>query len=266
MMPTMKNATEKLRKVAASPNGRYVRQITLPEIGKAGQKKLRDAGVLIVGVGGLGSVSGYYLAGAGVGTLGLVDGDRVEVSNLHRQIAHSSADAGRLKVESAAEKFTALNPDVKVVLYARRFEPAWARKVLAGYDFVIDATDNFVSKLAIARACHAARKPYSHAGIRGFRGQAMTVLPGRTCCHCCVFGDVGEERADGGVGPLGPVPGVLGAIQACEAIKYIVGCGELLTDRLLTFDGLRMETRVVQVKKNKLCALCGRRECLPRRH
>jgi molybdopterin/thiamine biosynthesis adenylyltransferase len=253
----MKKATETSRRTAGFVRGRYDRQIAMPEIGKAGQKKLGNASVLIVGVGGLGSVSGYYLAGAGVGTLGLVDGDRVEVSNLHRQIAHSSADMGRLKVESAAEKFTALNPDVKVVLYARRFELAWATKVLADYDFVIDATDNFVSKLAIARACHAARKPYSHAGIRGFRGQAMTVLPGKTCCYCCVFGDVEGEESGSGVGPLGPVPGVLGAIQACEAIKHIVGCGELLTDRLLAFDGLRMETRVVQVKRNELCSLCG---------
>ena len=240
---------------------RYSRQISMAEIGEQGQKKLSSARVLLVGVGGLGSVAGFYLVGAGIGTLGIIDDDMVELSNLQRQIAHSTADLGRSKVDSAAEKFSAFNPDVTIVTYEQQFSTRSAPQILDEYDFVIDATDNFPSKFVVADACHHTRKPYSHAGILRFHGQTITVLPGKTCCYRCIFNEPPPETVSkSGVveGPLGVLPGVIGTIQATEAIKYFLGCGELLTDRLLTYDALAMNFRTVTVKRNQDCPLCGK--------
>jgi molybdopterin/thiamine biosynthesis adenylyltransferase len=243
--------------ISASAEQRYARQLALPEIGAAGQAKLAAARVLLVGVGGLGSPAGFYLAAAGLGTLGLADGDRLEASNLQRQIAHTTADIGGLKVESAARMFHALNPAVRVRQHPARLTAENAAALLRDYDFVVDATDNFASKYLIAAACHAAGKPYSHAGVLRFFGQTLTVLPGQTACYRCVFPDPPPPPTPA-VGPLGVVPGVLGTVQAAEAIKFVTGAGQLLTNRLLTFDALTMQFREIAVRRNAACPLCGK--------
>jgi len=235
---------------------RYARQISLPEIGEGGQKKLLASRVLLVGVGGLGSPAGYYLAAAGIGTLGLVDGDILELSNLQRQIAHTTADLGRPKVESAARVFAALNPDIRINAYNLRLTAENAPGLFKEYDFIIDATDNFESKFLIAGACHAVGKPYSHAGILKFIGQTLTVIPGKTACLRCVFDELPPANKEPPQGPLGVVPGVIGTIQATETIKYLLGLGDLLTNRLLTYDALRLEFRSVRIKRNPACTLC----------
>ena len=237
-------------------NRRYARQIALPEIGEAGQKKLRAGRILLIGVGGLGSPAGFYLAAAGIGTLGLVDGDTLELSNLQRQIAHTTADLGRSKVESAARAFTALNPDVRIDTHNLRLTAENARGLFKEYDFIVDATDNFESKFLIAGICHAEGKPYSHAGILKFIGQTLTVIPGKTACLRCVFEELPPGNKEPPRGPLGVVPGVIGTIQATEAVKYLLGLGELLTDRLLTYDALRLQFRCVRINRNPSCPLC----------
>jgi len=235
---------------------RYARHLALPEIGEKGQKKLGKSRVLIIGTGGLGSPAAYYLAAAGIFTLGLADADVVEPSNLQRQILHFTADLGRKKTASAEEKLKALNPDIQIKTYPVRLTSENARTILGDFDFIIDATDNFPSKILIADACHALKKPYSHAGILRFFGQTMTVIPGQTACYRCVF-DSPPEDPKVPQGPLGAVPGIIGSIQAIEAIKYILNIGDLLTNRLLTFDALKMKFREVPVKRNPHCRLCA---------
>jgi molybdopterin/thiamine biosynthesis adenylyltransferase len=237
---------------------RYERQIALPGFGEAGQEKLRASKVLIVGAGGLGSAAGYYLAAAGVGAIGLLDGDVVEPSNLQRQVLHFTEDVGRLKVESAAAKLRALNPGVEVRAIPQRLSPANAPAILAGYDFVLDCTDSFASKYLIADACADAGKPYSHAGIHRFEGQTMTVIPGKTACLRCLLPRTPEDLPDPARGPLGAIPGVIGTIQATEAIKYLLGIGRLLTDRLLVYDALEMRFRSIGLRRVPGCPLCGR--------
>lgn len=235
---------------------RYSRQLALPEIGEAGQAKLAAARVLLIGVGGLGSPAGLYLVAAGIGTLGLADGDRLDLSNLQRQIAHSTADVGRLKVESAARIFHDLNPAVRLQLHPERMTATNALTLLKDYDFVVDATDNFESKYLIAEVCQTAHKPYSHAGILRFFGQTLTVVPGQTACYRCIFSDPPPPPI-APVGPLGVVPGIMGTIQAAEAIKFVLGVGHLLTNRLLTLDALAMQFREIPVRRNATCPLCG---------
>lgn len=236
---------------------RYARHLSLPEIGEAGQEKLKHGRILIIGTGGLGSPAAYYLAAAGIGTLGLADDDIVEPSNLQRQILYFTPDIGRKKILSAGKKLKMLNPDVQVQTYSKRLTSKNARAIICDFDFVIDATDNFPSKIIIANACHAAKKPYSHAGVLRFFGQTMTVIPGQTACYRCVF-DSPPEDPEIPQGPLGAVPGVIGAIQAIEAIKYLLNLGNLLTNRLLTFDALKMQFREIPLKPNPYCKLCGR--------
>jgi adenylyltransferase/sulfurtransferase len=230
----------------------------LPGFGKAGQRRLLKAKVLLIGAGGLGSPAGFYLAAAGVGTIGLVDFQKVSLSNLQRQIAHATSDIGRDKVRSASAAFKALNPDVNIREHKVKFTAENARDILVGYDFVLDCTDNLESKFLIADACHFARKPYSHAGITGYNGQTMTVLPGKTACYRCIFNAPPVEKIVCGQAPvLGCVPAVIGSIQAAEAIKFFLGTGKLLTNRLLVFDALGMQFRTVQLRRNKKCPLCG---------
>lgn len=237
-------------------NSRYARHLSLPQIGAEGQQKLLTSRVLVIGAGGLGSPAALYLAAAGVGKIGLVDSDVVDLSNLQRQILHSTADLNVPKVESASRKLVALNPDVNVMPYRARFQADNAAELLGDYQVVLDATDNFASKFGIAEACHKYNKPYVHAGILAFQGQVMTVLPGQTACYRCVFGDA-PPPAGLPSGPMGPVPGVIGAIQAMEAIKYLLNMGELLTDRLLVFNALTMRFREVSVARNPRCTICG---------
>lgn len=238
---------------------RYARHLSLPEIGQTGQEKLFAGSVVVIGAGGLGSPAALYLAAAGVGTLGIIDDDRVELSNLQRQILHTTADLGRHKTASAEETLQALNPDVKVKTFPTRLTSANAADLLEPWDFVVDATDNFDSKFLIADACHELKRPYSHAGIARFFGQTLTVLPGETACYRCVFSAAPPhlESDSRPAGPLGAVPGVIGSIQAIEAIKFLLGAGNLLTNRLLTFDALRMIFREVAVARDAACPLCG---------
>lgn len=239
---------------------RYSRHIILPEVGGKGQMKLLSGRVLIVGAGGLGSPAALYLAAAGVGTIGLADGDVVDLANLQRQVAHATADVGHPKVESAAAKCRAINPDVTVRLHPEHIRADNALGVLKDYDFVIDGTDTFASKFLVADACHFANKPYSHAGVLRFDGQAMTVIPGQTGCYRCLFReppppDVVPACSQAGV--LGVLAGIMGTIQAAEAVKYILGIGQLLTNRLLVFNALKMTFREVAFNRNAACQLCG---------
>lgn len=244
--------------LTAEQRQRYARHLSLPEIGEAGQERLRAGRVLVIGAGGLGSPAAFYLAAAGVGTLGLADGDRVELSNLQRQILHTTAALGQRKVESASVTLRALNPDLVVHAHPERLTAQNAAALLAPYDFVIDATDNFASKFLIADVCHHAGKANSHGGIREFIGQTMTVHPGRTACYRCVFEAPPEDAPGSGPrGPLGVVPGVIGTIQATEAIKHLLGIGAPLTNNLLVFDALAMTFRRIAVKRHPGCRLCG---------
>jgi molybdopterin-synthase adenylyltransferase len=239
---------------------RYSRNIILEQVGGKGQEKLLASKVLIVGVGGLGSPAALYLAAAGVGTIGLLDGDQVDLTNLQRQIIHQTADVGKRKIVSAKKRIKAINPDVTV-----RTNDVWARAdsirdIIREYDFIIDGTDNFPAKFLINDACYFERIPFSHAGILQFEGQLMTVIPGRTACYRCLF--PGPPSANtvapcGQAGVLGVVPGVIGSLQATEAIKYLLGIGELLTDSLLTYCALTMDFRRVPAKRCPDCLLCG---------
>lgn len=236
---------------------RYARHLVLPEIGEAGQQRLLGSRVLVVGAGGLGSPVAFYLAAAGVGTLGIMDGDTVDLSNLQRQLLHTTDSLGSLKTESAVERLAALDPGISIETHPFRLTAENAPDLLAPYEFVVDATDNFDSKFLIARACHQAGKPYSHAGIRNFHGQTMTVLPGRSACYRCLFHEDGAPVGGVPQGPLGAVPGVIGSIQAIEAVKHLLGIGSLLTDALLTFDALAMSFRKVPVRRDPACPICS---------
>ncbi|MBU4200108.1 MAG: HesA/MoeB/ThiF family protein [Verrucomicrobia bacterium] len=235
---------------------RFARQLALPEIGDRGQRQLLAGRVLLVGAGGLGSPAGLYLAAAGVGTIGIVDDDTVELGNLQRQIFHATADVGRLKVESAAEKMRAIHPAAAIQVYPKRLTARNAAAIFRDYDFIVDAVDNVETKWLIARACRRLQKPYSYGGIFRHAGQTMTIHPGQTACLGCVFADLLPATDSVPRGPLGVVPGVIGTIQAAEAIKHLLSIGTPLTNRLLTFDALDMNLRWVRVNRTPTCALC----------
>jgi len=239
---------------------RYSRHILLDDVGVEGQEKLLAAKVLIVGAGGLGCPAALYLAAAGVGTIGIVDSDSVEVSNLQRQIAHFTRDVNVSKVDSAAEKMLAINPDITVRTYKEYLCAKNITEIIAGYDFVIDGTDNFPTKFLVNDACMFQNIPFSHGGILRFNGHTMTVVPGQSACYRCSFRqppppDAVPSCAQAGV--LGAIAGMLGTIQAAEALKFITGVGELLTNGLLTFDARTMTFRKVRLARQKSCQLCG---------
>lgn len=239
---------------------RYSRHIILKEIGGKGQQKLFDGKVLIIGAGGLGAPIALYLAAAGVGTIGIADADDVDLSNLQRQVIHFTPDIGKPKVESAREKMQAINPDVKVVTYKEWVSAANIAGIIADYDFVVDGTDNFAAKFLINDACVMAGKPYSHGGILAFDGQTMTIQPGTSACYRCIFPEPPPKDAIptcSQAGVIGVLPGVLGTIQATEAIKFLLGKGDLLTNRLLTYSALRMKFREVPLKRRAACPVCG---------
>lgn len=241
---------------------RYSRHIILKEVGVKGQKKLLESKVLVIGTGGLGAPAAMYLAAAGVGTIGLVDFDSVDLSNLQRQIIHSTKDVGKPKVQSGQETIAEMNPDVDVVTYREWVTAANILDIIRDrdYDFVIDGTDNFPAKFLINDACVMAQKAFSHAGIIRFRGQTMTYVPGKGPCYRCVFknpppADAVPTCKQAGV--LGVMGGVIGTLQASEALKYILGLGNLLTGYLLTYDALTMEFRKVKLAKEAGCPICG---------
>ena len=240
---------------------RYSRHLNLEGVGKEGQEKLKDARVLIIGVGGLGSPVAMYLAAAGVGTLGLADGDVVEESNLQRQVLYSSDDVGQYKAERAAEHIKAQNPGIHVNVYRTRIDTENIREIIRGYDFVVDAVDNFPSKFLINDACVMEKKPFCHGGVVQFHGQVMTYVPGQGPCYRCIFEEIPPEGTVGNcseLGVMGAMVGIIGTVQAMEAIKYLLGTGELLTGRLLTVDGLAMNFRKVNFPNaRKDCPACG---------
>jgi molybdopterin/thiamine biosynthesis adenylyltransferase len=222
--------------------------------------RVRHGKVLVVGVGGLGSPAALALALAGVGTIGLIDPDAVELSNLQRQILHQTPDLGRPKVVSAQEKLLRLNPAVEITTYHERLQAENLPRLFHAYDFIIDATDGVASKFLINDGAVLLGKPFSYAGIVQFSGQTLTVLPRQTTCLRCLFPDV--PSADDvptcqEAGIVGSLAGSLGMIQAAEAVKYLSGDAELLTDRLLTYDALALRWRAVTVKRNPRCPLCG---------
>ena len=222
--------------------------------------RLRTGRVLVVGVGGLGCPAATTLAAAGVGTIGLIDPDLVELSNLHRQILHGDADLGRPKVESAREKLVGIAPDTTIRTYETKLTAENLAAVFGEFDFVIDGTDTVAAKFLINDGAVLTGTPYSHAGILGFRGQTLTVLPRRTTCYRCLFPvppPPGEVPTCQEAGVIGAVGGALGVIQAGEAIKFILGEGELLSDRLLTFDALALRWRTVKLRRNPRCPVCG---------
>ena len=240
---------------------RYSRQLILPELGEAGQKKLKQAKVLVVGAGGLGSPSAIYLAAAGVGTLGVIDADKVELSNLHRQVLHTTQDLKKFKAANAKEKLKALNPHVKVVAYKERFGAANAAKLLKEYDLIIDGTDNFPTRYVINDACVLAKKPFVFGGILRFEGQVSVFGLSGGPCYRCFFEEppkADEVPSCAEAGVLGILPGIIGLLQSNEAVKLLCGIGSPLKGRLLIFDALNTHFREVTLKKNPQCAVCGR--------
>jgi molybdopterin/thiamine biosynthesis adenylyltransferase len=239
---------------------RYSRHIILEQVGGTGQEKLLNSKVLIIGAGGLGAPAGLYLAAAGVGTIGIVDSDKVDLTNLQRQIIHHTSDVGIEKTKSAENKMRAINPDITVHTYQTKVVAKNISDIIRGYDFVIDCTDNFGAKFLINDACYFEKIPLSHGGILRFHGQLITILPGETTCYRCIFNAPPPANAVPScsqAGVLGILPGVIGSLQATEAIKYFLGLGKLLTGKLLTYDALEMNFRTVELNRNPNCPLCG---------
>lgn len=241
---------------------RYSRHILLSDVGVEGQEKLLAAKVLIVGAGGLGCPAALYLAAAGVGKIGIVDNDVVEISNLQRQIAHFTDDIGRSKVESAKDKMLRINPELDIKTYQLFLRAANIREIIRDYDFVIDGTDNFPTKFLVNDACVMENIPLSHGGILRFDGQTMTIVPNESSCYRCSFRsppppDAVPTCSQAGV--LGAIAGMLGTIQAAEALKFITGAGSLLTNTLLTFNAKTMAFRKINLKKQDDCPVCGKK-------
>ncbi len=238
---------------------RYSRHIIMPQVGSSGQRKLLSASVLIVGAGGLGSPIAVYLSLAGVGTIGIVDFDTVDVTNLQRQILHQNDDVGRPKVQSAVETLNAYNPDINVITHEEPITSANAMDIIPNYDVIINGADNFPARYLVNDASYLAGKPLVDGSILLFDGQATTYLPGKGC-YRCLFPEPpppGEVPSCAEAGVLGVLPGMVGTIQATEAAKVIMGVGETLTGRLLLIDALDMEFRTVKLRRNPECPLCG---------
>ena len=241
---------------------RYARHLILDEVGEEGQEKLLAARVLVIGAGGLGSPLLMYLAAAGIGTLGVVDNDTVDITNLQRQIVHSTANVGRSKVKSALESLAAINPEVRVTPHALRLTEANAAELIGEYDLVCDGSDNFATRFLLNDACYFGRKPLVAASLLRFEGQLSTfkAYDGKTACYRCLFReppppDLIPRCEEAGI--LGSVAGVLGTLQATETIKEILGLGRSLAGRLLIYDALEGTTRTINVPRDPACPLCG---------
>ena len=241
---------------------RYSRHLLLPEVGWEGQERLLRARGVLIGAGGLGSPVGCYLAAAGVGTIGVVDGDRVELSNLQRQIAHTTGRIGALKVESAKAAWEAINPEVTVIPHAERLSAANARAILEGYELVVECSDNFPTRFLVNDACVLLGKALVSGAVYRFEGQVLVVRPGAGPCYRCLFASpppAGTVPTCLETGILGAVPGVIGALQATEVLKLILGLGEPLAGRLLQWDALAAGFTTVRVPRNPACPVCGDR-------
>ena len=239
---------------------RYSRHFMLPEVGEDGQAKLLQARVLMVGAGGLGSPSAYYLAAAGVGTIGIIDNDVVDISNLQRQILHANDRVGMPKVESAKKTLEGLNPDVKVIPYQAKLTSENIMEILKEYDLVVDGCDNFPTRYLVNDACVLAGKPNVHGSIFQFEGQATVFYPGKGPCYRCLYpepppAEMAPSCAEAGV--LGVLPGLIGTIEALEAIKIILGKGDSLIGRLLCFNTLTMEINDLKLRRDPNCPMCG---------
>ena len=242
---------------------RYHRHLILPEVGADGQRRLKAARVLLIGAGGLGSPAALYLAAAGVGHVGVVDADDVELSNLQRQVLHDTASVGTPKVDSAAARMRAINPHVDVVSHRTRLTSANAMQLLADYDVVVDGSDNFPTRYLVNDACVLLGKPNVYGSVLRFEGQASVFSFGDGPCYRCLFREppppgLVQSCADSGV--LGVLPGLIGVVQAAETIKLITGAGETLAGRLLLVDGLRMRFRTIDVTRDPECRACGTHE------
>jgi molybdopterin/thiamine biosynthesis adenylyltransferase/rhodanese-related sulfurtransferase len=239
---------------------RYSRHFLLPEVGEAGQAKLLQAKVLMVGAGGLGSPSAYYLAAAGVGTLGVIDNDVVDISNLQRQILHANDRVGMAKVESAKKTLEALNPDVTVIPYQAKLTSENIMDIIKDYDLVVDGCDNFPTRYLVNDACVLAGKPNVHGSIFQFEGQATVFYPGKGPCYRCLYpepppAEMAPSCAEAGV--LGVLPGLIGVIEALEAIKIILDKGDILVGRLVHFNTLTMEINTLKLRRDPNCPMCG---------
>lgn len=237
---------------------RYRRQLILPEIGVAGQERLKRSKVLIVGAGGLGSPCALYLAAAGVGNLGIVDSDAVEMSNLQRQIMYTGADVGRAKTAAAKAALQALNPHTEVVVYSERLTAGNIGTVISLYDVIVECVDNFPTRYLINDACIRSGKPLVEAGVMGFAGILMTIVPGRGPCYRCVFPEMRQSEAETELGIVGAVAGIAGSFQAMEALKLLLGIGKTLTGRLLAIDALGGACREINIRPDPECPACGK--------
>lgn len=238
---------------------RYSRQIAMKDVGIAGQKRLTAGRVLVIGAGGLGSAALMYLAAAGVGTLGIADHDTVNLSNLERQILHRTSRLGRAKTASAIETLRDINPDPRLIPYPIKITSENILETIQSYDIVLDCTDQFANKLLVNDACVAAQKPFVHAGVLESSGQVMTWRPGPWPCLRCLMGDIPlKDETNAASGVLGAAVGVISSIQALEAIKFLLGRGELLTGRMLHFNGMNMTfSETVLPEKSPYCRACG---------
>jgi len=238
---------------------RYSRHIIMGQIGGVGQRKLLDASVLLIGAGGLGSPTALYLAAAGVGTIGIVDYDVVDMTNLQRQILHRNADVGRLKVDSARDTINGINPDINVVQHPVALSSENVMDIIKDYDVIVDGSDNFPTRYLVNDATYFAGKPNVHGSIFLFEGQASTFVPGNGCYRCLYPAPPppGMVPSCSEAGVLGVLPGIIGSIQAVETIKIILDLGDTLTQRLLMFDAERMDFRTVKLRRDPECPLCG---------
>src|SRR5579884_2362497 len=239
---------------------RYSRHLLIPEVGEAGQFKLLDSRVLLIGAGGLGSPAAYYLAAAGVGTLGIIDADVVDESNLQRQILHNTKRVGQYKAESARETIEALNPDIKVVTYIERLDETNVRRIIADYDVILDGTDNFPTRYLLNDAAILENKPVVHGSVFRFEGQLTVFKPHEGPCYRCLYPEppppaLAPSCAEAGV--LGVLPGIIGLLQATEAIKLILGIGDPLVGRLMTYDALAGEFSELKLFRDPNCPACG---------
>lgn len=248
-------------KLSKEQVNRYSRQIILSEIGGEGQKKLIDSKVIVVGLGGLGSACAIYLAAAGIGKIGIVDFDEVGLNNLQRQVIHSENFVDKPKVDSAKDRIKNLNNDVEVVTFNTKLTPENTLEIISNYDMVADCTDNFPTRYLINDACLLTNKPFAHAAVFQFYGQAMTIIPYKSACYRCLLPEMpaqDEALSCEQAGIIGTIVGLMGIIQANEILKYILDIGELLSGKLLLVDALQLDFEKIIIKKNLKCPICGR--------